>query len=70
MNRSFQTYIAEKTAEATNIDPEETLYQNLVSIAVPDDQLLHVKSTKWKKLSHKPHKPTVGYNRCLAIIIG
>lgn len=53
----FRTYVAEKTAEATNIDPEEILYQNLVSITVPSDQLLHGQTTKWKRLAHKPLKP-------------
>lgn len=56
-SESLRNYVAEKTAEATNIDPDEKLYQNLVSMDVPPDELTHANPTAWKRMKPKPYKP-------------
>lgn len=48
----LRTYIIEKAAEATNIDPKESLFQNLVSVDIPACDLIP-KTSKWKKLKPK-----------------
>nr|XP_039249844.1 uncharacterized protein LOC120327584 [Styela clava] len=52
----LRNYVAEKTAEATNINPDEKLYQNLISVDVSDDELLPT-TAAWKRKKPKPFKP-------------
>lgn len=52
----LRNYVAEKTAEATNINPEEKLYQNLISIDISDDELTPT-SSAWKRKKPKPYRP-------------